>query len=253
MSGLEESLYALDWNNNISVAIITLVSYDYMLQFEKEVTFVWQRQRSIMTYTYLVVRYFGISIAMTCACYSSRLTQIQPCYAMFLFFEWSFSVYFCLAEVQEIIITANIKYCTAVFHIGPMLAIYASIPIICYDIFLLVLAVAVLWKHLKERNELRMKPNAYVVMIVRYHVIYFVLNLATQIFMAVMWADLPTPVMYLVQFFINTAPIIILPRLIISIWETHANENCVHVSTTFEDCICWAPPQASEQHEMDCL
>ncbi|KAG1811557.1 hypothetical protein EV424DRAFT_1420752 [Suillus variegatus] len=86
MSGLEESLYALDWNNNISVAIITLVSYDYMLQFEKEVTssvyhrrvlmiillqvtFVWQRQRSIMTYMYLVVRYFGISIAMTCACW----------------------------------------------------------------------------------------------------------------------------------------------------------------------------------------
>ncbi|KAG1846484.1 hypothetical protein C8R48DRAFT_732907, partial [Suillus tomentosus] len=299
MSGLEESLYALDWNNNISVAIITLVSYDYMLQFEKEVTFVWQRRRSIMTYTYLVVRYFGISIAMTCACWGGLFYVPEtPCYAMFLFFEWSFSVYFCLAEVililrlyalynrskpilyvllglflpvvalyiaidvflwsrpssismQEIIITPNIKYCTGIFHIGPMPAIYASIPIICYDIFLLVLAVAVLGKHLKERNELRMKPNAYVVMIVRYHVIYFVLNLATQIFMAVMWADLPTPVMYLVQFFINTAPIIILPRLIISIWETHANENCVHVSTTFEDCICWAPPQASEQHEMD--
>ncbi|KAG2056110.1 hypothetical protein BDR06DRAFT_953079 [Suillus hirtellus] len=307
MSGLEESLYALDWNNNISVAIITLVSYDYMLQFEKE-----QRQRSIMTYMYLAVRYFGISIAMYVAA-PTEPSLSDPAlggglfyipetvsYAMFLFFEWSFSVYFCLAEVililrlyalynrskpilyvllglflpvvalyiaidaflwsrpssismQEIIITPDIKYCTAVFHIGPMPAIYASIPIICYDIILLILAVAVLGKHLKERNELRMKPNAYVVMIVRYHVIYFVLNLATQIFMAILWANLPTPMMYLAQFFINTAPIIILPRLIISIWETHANENCVHVSTTFEDCICWASPQASEQHEMDCL
>ncbi|KAG2114718.1 uncharacterized protein F5147DRAFT_677718 [Suillus discolor] len=69
MSGLEESLYALDWNNNISVAIITLVSYEYMLQFEKEVTFVWQREWSIMTYMYLAVRYFGISVSMTCACW----------------------------------------------------------------------------------------------------------------------------------------------------------------------------------------
>ncbi|KAG1806983.1 uncharacterized protein BJ212DRAFT_1388503, partial [Suillus subaureus] len=42
MSGLE-SLYALEWNNNISVAIITLISYDYMLQLEKEITFVWVR------------------------------------------------------------------------------------------------------------------------------------------------------------------------------------------------------------------
>lgn len=301
MSGLEESLYALDWNNSISVAIITLISYEYMLQFEKEVTFVWQRQWSIMTYMYLVVRYFGISIAMTCACWGGLFYIPEtPCYAMFLFFQWGFSIYFCLAELililrlyalynrskpilyvllglllpvvalyiaidvflwgrpsaismHEIIITPNIKYCTGIFHIGPMLAIYASIPIICYDIFLLGLATAVLVKHLKERNELRMKPNAYVVMIVRYHVIYFVLNLATQIFMAILWADLPTAVMYLAQLFIGTAPFIIVPRLIISIWETHANENCVHVSTTFEDCVCWAPPQASEQHEMDCL
>ncbi|KAG2061969.1 hypothetical protein BDR06DRAFT_946030 [Suillus hirtellus] len=63
----EEHLYALDWNNNITVAIITLISYDYMLQFEKEVTFVWQRQWSVMIYLYLVVRYFGIVLAMICA------------------------------------------------------------------------------------------------------------------------------------------------------------------------------------------
>ncbi|KAG1794307.1 uncharacterized protein BJ212DRAFT_1412925 [Suillus subaureus] len=72
-----------------------------------------------------------------------------------------------------------------------MPAVYAAIPVICYDIFLVVLAIAVLVKHLKERKELKIKPNAYIVMIVRYHVIYFVLNLATQIFLAIMWANLP--------------------------------------------------------------
>ncbi|KAG1774167.1 hypothetical protein EV702DRAFT_549423 [Suillus placidus] len=299
MSGLEESLYALDWNNNISVAIITLISYEYLLQFEKEVTFVWERQWSAMTYLYLVVRYFGILIAMVCACWGGLFYIPEAVsYGMFLFFQWSFSVYFCLAEViliwrlyalynqskpilyvllglflpvvalyiavdiflwsrpsaismQEIIITPNIKYCTAFYHIGPMPAIYASLPVICYDIFLVILAITILRKHLKEWKELNLRPNAYVVVIVRYHVIYFVLNLATQIFMAILWANLPMVVMNLVQLFNGTAPFIILPRLIISIWNTHANNNCVHASTIFEDCICWTQPPILEQHEMD--
>ncbi|KAG1771511.1 hypothetical protein EDD22DRAFT_863444, partial [Suillus occidentalis] len=103
-------------------------------------------------------------------------------HGMFLLMQWSFSVYFCLAEIILIwrlyvlcnqskpllhilvgffipvvaiyigvdaflwsrpsaiscklmpwrIITPDIKYCTTSFHIGPMPAIYASIPVICY-------------------------------------------------------------------------------------------------------------------------
>ncbi|KAG2040726.1 hypothetical protein BDR03DRAFT_998035 [Suillus americanus] len=284
----EESLYALEWNNIIAVAVITLISYEYILQFDKEVTFVWERQWSVMTYLYLAVRYFGIFLAMICS----------YCYAMFLLMQWSYSVYFCLAEVvliwrlyalhnqskpllyillglflpiiaiyiavdiflwsrpsaismQEITITPNIKYCTTFFHIGPMPAIYASIPVICYDIFLVVLAIAVLARHLRERKEVRMKPNAYVVTIVRYHVMYFILNLTSQIFMAMLWADLSTVVMNLILLFNNTAPFIVVPRLIISIWDTHANDNCVQVSMSFEDCVCWTSPPTLEQHEMD--
>ncbi|KAG1874854.1 hypothetical protein F4604DRAFT_1680741 [Suillus subluteus] len=288
MSGLEESLYALDWNDIISVAIITLISYDYILQFEKEVTFVWGRQWSVMTYLYLAVRYFGIVHATICAI----------CYDMFLFMKWSFSVYLCLTEViliwrlyvlynqsklilylllglfspvvvlyigvdiflwsrssavsvEEIIITPNIKYCTTLYHIGPMPALYASIPVVCYDIFLVVLAIAVLRKHLKERKEFRMKPNTYVVMIVRYHAIYFVLNLASQIYLAISWANLSTVVLNLAILFKDTTPFIIAPRLIISIWDTHANDNCVHLSTMFEDCVCLSSPPELEQPEID--
>ncbi|KAG1812875.1 uncharacterized protein BJ212DRAFT_1578575 [Suillus subaureus] len=299
MSELEGSLYALSWNNAISVAVITLISYEYMLQFEKEVTYVWQRQWSVMTYLYLAVRYFGIFLAMIGACWGGLFYMPEAVsYGIFLLMQWSYSVYYCLAEViliwrlyavynqsklilyvllglfipiiaiyiamdiflwsrpsaisvQEVTITPEIKYCMAVFHVGPMPAIYASIPVICYDIFLVMLAIVVLGKHLRERKELRMKPNAYIVMIVRYHVIYFVLNLASQIFMAILWADLSTVAMNLVLLFNDTAPFIIVPRLIISIWDTHADDNCVHVSTTFEDCVCWTSPPILEQHEMD--
>ncbi|KAG1795053.1 uncharacterized protein HD556DRAFT_1526804 [Suillus plorans] len=321
MPELDEYLYALAWNNNTSVVVITLIFYEYVLQFEKEVTFVWERQWSMMTYLYLVVRYFGILIAIISACWGGlfyipeapyvRIVSISYStetsfahrengigYGMFLFIQWSLSVYFCLGEViliwrlyalynqskpilyvllvlfipivalyiavdiylwsrpsaisiQEVIITPNIKYCAAFFHIGPMPAIYTSIPVICYDIFLVVLAIAALGKHLKERKELRMKPNTYVIVIVQYHVIYFVLNLTNQIFMAILWADLSTAVMNLVLMFNDTAPFIIVPRLIISIWEAHANDNCVHVSTTFQDCLCWTSPPTLEEHELD--
>ncbi|KAG1795058.1 uncharacterized protein HD556DRAFT_1526807 [Suillus plorans] len=298
MSEIEASLYALQWNNSMSVAVITIISYEYILQFEKEVKFVWERQWSVMTCLYLAVRYFGILIAMFSACWGGQIYIPEAVsYGTFLFMQWGTSVYSCLTKViliwrlyalyqskpilyvllglfipivalyiavdvflwsrpsaisiQEIIIAPSIKYCTAFFHTGPMPAIYTSIPVICYDILLVVLAITILVKHMKERKELQMKPNTYIVLIVRYHVIYFVMNLAVQIFSAIMWADLSTAVMYVVLLFSDSVPFIIVPRLIIDIWETHANESCVHVSTTFEDCVCWTSPPPLEEHELE--
>ncbi|KAG1718416.1 hypothetical protein EDB19DRAFT_1797393 [Suillus lakei] len=62
----EEVVYALRWNNNIAVAMFALISYEYILQFENEVKFVWTKPWSLMTYLYLVVRYFGIFLVWAC-------------------------------------------------------------------------------------------------------------------------------------------------------------------------------------------
>ncbi|KAG1734066.1 uncharacterized protein EDB91DRAFT_1084210 [Suillus paluster] len=246
MSSEEDVVSALRWNNNMAVVILTLVSYDYILQFEKEVKYVW-------------VRYFGLFLAMVCGC----------CYGLVVLVEWGLSVYFFVAEVILIwrlyalynqsklilrpaafsvveITYPHANYCTSSFNIGPMPAIYASIPIICYDIFLVVLAAVILVKHMKERREVRMRPNTYVVMIVRCHIIYFVLNLTNQILSALLWINLPEPAMSLSETFINTAPFIIAPRLIISIWDMHANEECSNIISTaaFADCMF-------DEHEMD--
>jgi hypothetical protein len=56
--------------------------------------------------------------------------------------------------------------------------------------------------------------------------------------------------MNLSELFSDTMPFILAPRLIISIWDTHAQDDCVYVSTTFADCVCWTPPRF-EQHETD--
>ncbi|KAJ8586544.1 hypothetical protein M405DRAFT_351508 [Rhizopogon salebrosus TDB-379] len=132
-----------------------------------------------------------------------------------------------------------------------MIAIYTSIPIICYDVFLAILATVILAKHLRERRTIRLRPNTYVIMIVQHHIIYFILNLTNQILLVILWANIPAPVISLSELFIDTAPFVLAPRLIISIWDTHAHSECAHVSTTFEDCVCWTLRPISEEHEMD--
>lgn len=294
----EEAAAGLRWNNNVSVAAIALISYEYLLLLDKEVEYVWKRPWSLMSCLYLVVRYLGLFLAMVCACWGGLLYMPEsPCYDLIVLIEWGFSVYFCFAEIILIwrlyalcnqsklvlhvlvglfvpivalsigtdiylysrrnvfsvkeVMTPTTKYCTLSFNIGPMVAVYTSIPIMCYDIFLVILAAATLVRHLREQKRIKMRPNTYVVMIVRYHIMYFALNLTNQILLVVLWAGLPTPAMSLSELFNGTAPFILAPRLIISIWDTHANDGCVHVSTTFADCVCWTSPPNFEQHEMD--
>ncbi|OJA13099.1 hypothetical protein AZE42_13276 [Rhizopogon vesiculosus] len=150
------------------------------------------------------------------------------------------------------IVTPNATYCTVNYNIGYTLATYAVIPIICYDVLLAILAAAILLKHLKERRGIKVKPNTYMIRIVRYHIIIFVLNMTNQILQVLLWAyNLPTPVTGLSNLFIDIAPFIIAPRLIISIRDTHAHSECIHVSTTFEDCVCWTSPPTPEEYEID--
>ncbi|KAG1738118.1 uncharacterized protein EDB91DRAFT_1249434 [Suillus paluster] len=75
----QEDVSALRWNNNVAV-IITLVSYDYILQFGKEVQFVWEKQWSPMSYLYLAVRYLGIFIAMLGATWGGLMYMPESSY-----------------------------------------------------------------------------------------------------------------------------------------------------------------------------
>ncbi|OJA15551.1 hypothetical protein AZE42_12743 [Rhizopogon vesiculosus] len=59
-----QAVTALFWNNYTSSVTLTLISYEYLLQFEKEVTYVWQRRWSLMSWLYLTVRYFGLFVAL---------------------------------------------------------------------------------------------------------------------------------------------------------------------------------------------
>ncbi|KAG1857399.1 hypothetical protein DFJ58DRAFT_745113 [Suillus subalutaceus] len=311
----EQEVAGLLWNNYVSVPVFTVMSYEYLLLLDKEVKYVWGRPWSIMSFLYLVVRYFGLFLALLCGLWGGLLYMpessqfslvivlLYSCkyigYGLVVLIEWGFSVYFCFAEailiwrlyalcnqsklllyvlvglflpivalsigtdiylysrrnvfsVKEII-TPHAKYCTLSYNIGPMPAIYTSIPIVCYDVLLVVLAAAILVRHLRQQRGFQMRANTYMVMIVRYHIMYFALNLTNQILLVILWAHIPTPAMSLSELFNDTAPFILAPRLIISIWDTHAQDNCAEVSKPFEDCVCWTSPPRfdSEQQEMD--
>jgi hypothetical protein len=56
--------------------------------------------------------------------------------------------------------------------------------------------------------------------------------------------------MSLSELFSDTMPFILAPRLIISIWDTHAQDDCLYVSAAFADCVCLTSPPKFEQHEM---
>lgn len=296
---LEDNIVGLQWNDSISVALFTVMFYEYLILFDKELQYVWNRPWSLMSCLYLVVRYLGLSLSIAWGCWGGLFYMAEsPCYNILVVLEWGASVYFCFAEailiwrlyalckqpklllyvyvavglflpivalligtdiylysrphafsVKELI-TPNAKYCTFSFNIGPMSAIYMSIPIVCYDVFLVALAAATLARHFKERREYNMRPNTYMVMIVRYHIMYFVLNLTNQILMVILWAHISVEGMSLSELFSNTMPFILAPRLIISIWDTHAQDDCLHVSTTFEDCLCLTSMPRFQQHEM---
>ncbi|KAG2033849.1 hypothetical protein BDR03DRAFT_653387 [Suillus americanus] len=293
----QDAVFGLRWNDYISLATITLISYEYLLLLDKEVTYVWKRPWSPMSYLYLIVRYLGLFLALLWGFWGGLLYMPESVsYHLVVFMEWGYSAYTLTAQiiliwrlyalynrsklllrlllglflpivavsigtdiflysrssvfsVQEI--TAGVEYCTFSFNMGPKSAIYWAIPMVCFDILLVVLAAARLAKHTEERKKMNVRPNSSISMIVRLHIVCFVLNLMSQVFLVIIWANISTQMMNIAELFNSIVPYILAPRLIVSIWDTHAHDKCVYVSKTFEDCGCWTSPRmVFEEHEM---
>jgi hypothetical protein len=63
-SDLESTLELLRTNDYISFIIVTIVIYDYVLIFSKEVDYVWHRHWSWVSTMFVLVRYIGLSWAI---------------------------------------------------------------------------------------------------------------------------------------------------------------------------------------------
>ncbi|KAI9462729.1 hypothetical protein HD554DRAFT_2126533 [Boletus coccyginus] len=59
-SDVQSSLELLQMNNYLSIATVTAVMYDYVLNFSREVHYVWHRDWTRVTLLFVLVRYFGL-------------------------------------------------------------------------------------------------------------------------------------------------------------------------------------------------
>ncbi|KAJ8595494.1 hypothetical protein M405DRAFT_348658 [Rhizopogon salebrosus TDB-379] len=128
----DQGVTNLYWNNYTSVIIFTLISYDYLLLFEKEVAWIWKRQWSLMSCLYLVVRYLGLFLALLCGCWGGLWYMPESVsYDLAVLIEWGFSVYFCFAEVILICRLSTLYHQPGrLFHV--LLAMF--LPIVALEI-----------------------------------------------------------------------------------------------------------------------
>ncbi|OJA10069.1 hypothetical protein AZE42_10563 [Rhizopogon vesiculosus] len=208
------------------------------------------------------VRYLGLVLALLCGTFGGLMympvTPYVRSYNIAIIIEWGFSVYFFFSEGKSFIAetsSCSTKFASAAVLIWRLYALYEKskrllfvllgllLPVIAITIvsdvytysrrnaFSAVLAAAALVKHLKQRRDIKMRPNSYMIMIVQYHIITFVLNLAIQTMKLMLIRDVyfPTSVSSLLTLFTDIVPFIIAPHLIISIWDMHAHDNCSEV------------------------
>ncbi|KAH7928857.1 hypothetical protein BV22DRAFT_1126216 [Leucogyrophana mollusca] len=64
MASVISAVELMEINDYFSMAVVTVLSYDYVLTFSKEVDLVWRRSFSLMSFLYVLVRYFGLAIAI---------------------------------------------------------------------------------------------------------------------------------------------------------------------------------------------
>ncbi|KAH7910402.1 hypothetical protein BJ138DRAFT_111713 [Hygrophoropsis aurantiaca] len=102
MSSVSSALELVDINNYFS--IVTVLLYDYLLSLSKEVELVWRRSFSTMSFLYFIVRYFGLTIAITAALWGNAIHGSIPVSTILLqFIEWGSYVFIWASEVVMII------------------------------------------------------------------------------------------------------------------------------------------------------
>ncbi|KAH7920560.1 hypothetical protein BV22DRAFT_1132978 [Leucogyrophana mollusca] len=122
------------------------------------------------------------------------------------------------------------NYCTQALLPTPLLLpVYLTIPRVCFDVLLVVLAVGRLVKDAVDNRVLgKWQPNVYLRMLARDSIMYFLLNLAftlieiTQPFSTwSIWAQ------YTGLAIVDTVPFMVAPHLIIS-FRYHTKADAIH-------------------------
>ncbi|KAH7920549.1 hypothetical protein BV22DRAFT_793383 [Leucogyrophana mollusca] len=140
-----------------------------------------------------------------------------------------------ISSAKSYVIAFNLlgtNYCAEVSpstRADSLLFIYLTIPRVCFDVLLVVLAVGRLVKDAVDNRMLgKWQPNVYLRMLARDSIMYFLLNLAFTILELIQpLTTFPTWYQYVGVSISNTVPFMLAPHLIIS-FRHHTSADEIH-------------------------
>ncbi|KAF8126692.1 hypothetical protein EV363DRAFT_559280 [Boletus edulis] len=60
MSLIQSALESIILNNDVSLVVVTAVAYDYILNFSREVDYIWCKPWTSVSTIFVIVRYIGL-------------------------------------------------------------------------------------------------------------------------------------------------------------------------------------------------
>ncbi|KAF8452879.1 hypothetical protein L210DRAFT_2061513 [Boletus edulis BED1] len=104
-SDLQSTLQLLVLNDYASLIVVTVVVYDYILTFSREIEYVWCKPWTWVSTMFLVVRYIGLYWIMTIALIGSSFVSgpLEVSNVMYLAFTWAFGVFLSAADLVMVL------------------------------------------------------------------------------------------------------------------------------------------------------
>ncbi|KAF8126719.1 hypothetical protein EV363DRAFT_1347193 [Boletus edulis] len=104
-SDLKSVLESIVLNDYLSLAVVTAVGYDYILNFSREIEYVWRKPWTWVSTIFVVLRYIGLCWIMTVALTDSTFVPGPPeaCTVLYLVFIWGFVVFLSATDLVMIL------------------------------------------------------------------------------------------------------------------------------------------------------
>jgi len=104
-SDLQSTLELSQMIDYVSIAIVTVIVYDYVLVFSREIDCVWQRPWTWVSTIYVLVRYFGLSSTILNGVVGTTFMPgpVKMCTAIYLVAIWEFPIFLAGADLVMIL------------------------------------------------------------------------------------------------------------------------------------------------------
>ncbi|KAF8122272.1 hypothetical protein EV363DRAFT_1555210 [Boletus edulis] len=266
-SDLQSTLQFLVLNNYLTLAGVTAVVYDYVLTFSKEVEYVWCRPWSWVSTMFVVARYIGLCWIVAGALIGSSLVpgplevmlMILRVYAMWNRSRTILRVLLLVYIIQTLITVVldgiynnpNTHVSVTIVRILDFSVCSASVNNLSYTIYYValrlvlsgLLVILAVFQTLKQSFEMykatkQWQPNRYMRKLIKDGILYFVVNVLSQVDNLFSVAGSPGGNIFRAMFlqaFVSIAFYIAIPRFIISIRELYDRDihRGFHIDTGF--------------------